>query len=344
MKIGLITYHYSQNYGAVMQTYATCRALKELGHNVEIINIRQEEKRKLRHLVFIPKYLKFNAFMNKYYPTQTPLIHNINELRRLQLDYDCLLVGSDQVWNPLISGDRCLAYFLDFGHKDIKRISYASSFGISSWPESRNYLMKDVYKALHSFDNISVREETGQTLLKNLFKVSSQVVVDPTMLHTDYSEIVDNINETEDIVCYLLNRTEEQLSASRYIGKELNTIPHLITSVYPILGFNYIYPPSIEKWLKYIGGAKLVITDSFHGVVFSLLYRRNFVVFAVDNGKNSRLLDLLNKVGLEGRYFTSLDCLKKSKIYNQAIDYKTVQTIIDKKRKESLDYLRKNLQ
>ena len=77
MKIGLITYHFSQNYGAVMQTYATCRILKELGHDVEIINIRQNEKRKLRHIVFIPKYKEFDRFINRYYPKQTQFFHNI---------------------------------------------------------------------------------------------------------------------------------------------------------------------------------------------------------------------------------------------------------------------------
>lgn len=343
MKIGLITYHYSQNYGAVMQAYATCRVLKELGHEVEIINIRQKEKRKLRHIVFIPKYKLFDAFMNKYYPSQTSLIHDMDDLKKRQFDYDCLLVGSDQVWNPMISGDKCLAYFLDFGNKKMKRLSYASSFGISLWPKEKNYLLQDICKALHSFNNISVRENTGKTLLKTLFKVDSQVVVDPTMLHTDYNEIISDIDETEDIVCYLLNRTKEQLNASRFIGNKLEKTPKLITSVYPILGFNYIYPPSIEKWIEYIGGANLVITDSFHGVVFSLLYKRNFIVFAVNNGKNSRLLDLLKMVGLEKRYFTSLEALKSTDIYKHNIDYSKIIPLIEYQRSQSLDFLKQNL-
>lgn len=340
MKIGLITYHFSQNYGAVMQTYATCRILKELGHDVEIINIRQNEKRKLRHIVFIPKYKEFDRFINRYYPKQTQLFHNIKDLQEYKFDYDCLLVGSDQVWNPMISKEKCLAYFLNFGASQVKRISYASSFGISQWPQNKMYLLSEINKSLKKFSNISVREKTGQQLLKELFNVDSQVVVDPTMLHSDYREIIDDIPKTNDVICYLLNRTQEQLNASRYISQKLGSKAKLLTSVLPIRGFEYVYPPSIENWIKYIGGAKLVITDSFHGVVFSLLYKRNFMVLAVNNGKNSRLLDLLEVVGLKNRYFTNFEELKSSDIYKLDIDYSVILPILESKRKVSLEYLK----
>jgi hypothetical protein len=339
MKVGLITYHYSQNYGAVMQTYATCRILKELGHDVEIINIRQLEKRKLRHVVFIPKYRKFDSFINKYYSHQTSIIHNMQELRSRSFNYNCLLVGSDQVWNPMISLDRCMAYFLDFGNPNMKRISYASSLGISQWPTEKKYLLKDISRALYNFDAISVREKTGQRLLKEIFNLDAQLVVDPTMLHSGYDEIVSDVSQTNNIVCYLLNRTGEQLKASRFIAKQLNEKAQLLTSVYPVCGFEYVYPPSIEEWIKYIAGASLVITDSFHGVVFSLLYKRNFVVFAVNNGKNSRLMDLLELVGLKNRYFTSFEELNKSNIYNYDVDYSQVTPIIERERESSTAYL-----
>lgn len=343
MKIGLITYHYSQNYGAVMQTYATCRALKELGHEVEIVNIRQEEKRKLRHIAFLPKYKWFDRFMERFYPPQTSLVTSLEELKESNFDYDCLLVGSDQVWNPMISGDKCLAYFLFFGNSKMKRISYASSFGISQWPKEKEYLIKDIENALRSFDSVSVREITGQVLLKNVFNVDSQVVVDPTMLHSGYDEIIENIPQSDRVVCYLLNRTQEQLKAARFISKDVGCKARILTSVYPILGLEYVYPPSIENWIKHIGGAKFVITDSFHGAVFSLLYKRNFIVFAVNNGRNSRLLDLLKSVGLENRYFTSLLDLKNSDVYKNDIDYSKVTPLIETQRIESLNFLKNSL-
>ena len=343
MKIGLITYHYSQNYGAVMQTYATCRILKELGHEVEIINIRQTEKRKIRHIVFIPKYRNCDKFMNKFYPRQTQIIHDVNELKQINFDYDCLLVGSDQVWNPMISQDKCMAYFLDFGRQNVLRVSYASSLGVSQWPDEKKYLLEDISRALHNFNAISVREKTGAKILENMFKVKSELVLDPTMLHSGYDEIVNKIDETNNIVCYLLNRTKEQLKASRYVSKQLGKNAQLLTSVYPIRGFKYVYPPSIEDWIRYIAGASLVITDSFHGVVFSLLYKRNFIVIAVNNGKNSRLLDLLKMVGLENRYFTSMKQLEISDIYRKSIDYMQIDVVIKKNKDISLAFLVKSL-
>ena len=103
MKIGLITYHFSVNYGAIMQCYATCRALKELGHEVKIINLRQEEKHGIKHVFSLYKDKTLVRFMNEYYPEQTELYHSYEELKKAELDYACLLVGSDQVWNPFIS-------------------------------------------------------------------------------------------------------------------------------------------------------------------------------------------------------------------------------------------------
>lgn len=203
--------------------------------------------------------------------------------------------------------------------------------------------MEDISRALHNFNAISVREKTGGKILENMFKVKSELVLDPTMLHSGYDEIVNKIDETNNIVCYLLNRTKEQLKASRYVSKQLGKNAQLLTSVYPIRGFKYVYPPSIEDWIRYIAGASLVITDSFHGVVFSLLYKRNFIVIAVNNGKNSRLLDLLKMVGLENRYFTSMKQLEISDIYRKSIDYMQIDVVIKKNKDISLAFLVKSL-
>ena len=92
MKIGLITYHFSVNYGAIMQCYATCRALKELGHEVKIINLRQEEKHGIKHVFSLYKDRTLVRFMNEYYPEQTILYHSYDELKKADLECDCLLV------------------------------------------------------------------------------------------------------------------------------------------------------------------------------------------------------------------------------------------------------------
>ena len=177
MRIGLLTYHHSANYGAVMQSYATCRALKELGHEVEFINFRQDEKRSNSSIIFYFKIKVFDRFMETFYPSETKVIQSMDDLNAIASNYDCLMVGSDQVWNPGISQSKCLAYFLDFGESDIRRISYASSFGISKWPEQYQSLLPSINSSLHRFCSISVREETGKYLLNSLFKLNSQVVL-----------------------------------------------------------------------------------------------------------------------------------------------------------------------
>ena len=343
MKIGLITYHHSVNYGAVMQTYATCRVLRELGHKVEIIDLRQEEKWKFKYLIYALKYIQFARFRNKYYPTKTKFIKDFTTLKNKNFTYDCLLVGSDQVWNPEISKDNYLAYFLDFGPHNINRVSYASSFGISKWPKNRQQEYNNILNAIKRFKAVSVREKTGQEILRQNFNIESNIVIDPTLLHQDYNEITNHIKSNNKIICYLLNRTKEQIKASRHIGKLLNKKPSIITNAIPISGLEYIYPPSIENWIKYIGGANFIITDSFHGLAFSLLYNKEFIVFAVENGKNSRLLDLLTKVGLENRYFTRLEDLLNSNILNEKIDYNKVNSIINQEREKSIIFLKNAL-
>lgn len=99
--------------------------------------------------------------METFYPSETKMIQSMDDLNAIASNYDCLMVGSDQVWNPEISQGKCLAYFLDFGESDIRRISYASSFGISKWPEQYQSLLPSINSSLHKFCSISVREETG---------------------------------------------------------------------------------------------------------------------------------------------------------------------------------------
>lgn len=344
MRIGLLTYHHSANYGAVMQSYATCRALKELGHEVEFLNFQQDEKRSNSSIIFYFKIKAFDRFMTAFYPTETKILQSMDDLNAIASNYECLVVGSDQVWNPEISKNKCLAYFLDFGGADMRRISYASSFGISKWPEQYQSLLPSINSSLHKFCSISVREETGKHLLNSLFKLNSQVVLDPTLLHADYKEITGNIVNNDEVICYLLNRTKLQLEKAIGLSKSLGKTPKMISTIRPTLGFRYVYPPSIETWIKYIAGAKFVITDSFHGLAFSLIYNKQFIVISPNNGKNSRLKDLLKSVGLEDRYFDENDTILYRELQNRKIDYDVVNSKLDTLKEVSWNYLRSALQ
>lgn len=339
MKIGLLTYHHSANYGAMLQSYATAQTLKELGHEVEFINLQQPEKKSPIGFLYFFRNLKYKRFREKYYPPETVKVSTKAELDEVAKKYDCLLVGSDQTWNPQISKDYYYAYFLNFGDKNIKRISYASSFGFSEWPLEIADLKQEVQDSLRKFLALSVRETTGQKLLQEEFGIQAQVVVDPTMLRLGYDEITGNINDNHKLCCYILNRTSEQMDFVRYLGKELGKKPVVLNNILPQKGCKYVYPPSVEKWIRMIGGADIVVTDSFHGAVFSILYRRNFIVVTPRTARISRLVDLLRTLGLENRIFYTVEDLEVAKPWLKPIDYARVNSIIEQKREQSYKYL-----
>ena len=343
MKIGLLTYHHSMNYGAVLQTYATCRALRELGHEVEIIDFRQPEKKSNWSFPFYFKVKAFDRFKEQFYAPCSDYIDSVEELREKDFDYDCLMVGSDQTWNPNISRDKRLAYFLTFGSPDCRRFSFASSLGVSTWPEKYAGDIPIIKQALANFKAISVRETTGQRLLADTFGVKSTVVLDPTLLHADYGEIIDIVKLKNDIICCLLHRPPLQLRKVRELCSAFSEKGKIISTIRPVRGFSYIYPPSLEKWLSYIAGAKFVITDSFHGVAFSLVFQKDFVVITPDIGKNSRLKDIMDTLGLSNRYFYDTDEIDYNTIINSKIDYNEVNELLKKEREKSWNFLKESL-
>lgn len=343
MKIGLLTYHHSCNYGAILQSYATARVLQELGHSVEFINIQQPERKSIIGWAYYFRQKHFNRFMAKNYPRETSLIKTVEDLKSLKIDYDCIMVGSDQTWNPIISKDKYQAYFLNFGPSDIKRLSYASSFGFDYWPESFNSIKEDVYEYLKRFDSISVRETSAAKLLKDEFNLDSTVVADPTMLLSSYEDIVGIVKPHNNIVCYFLNRTNEQFEFARRLGKEQGKKPVLLNSILPTRGFSYLYPPSIEKWIQGIGGADCVVTDSFHGVVFSILQNTNFIVVAPNVSRMCRLYDLMKTLGIENRYFTGANKAFESKVWEKPINWDEINKRVLSMRIESLNFLKNNL-
>lgn len=339
MKIGLLTYHHSRNYGAVLQSYATARKLEELGHTVTFINLQQYEPKKLGQILFYPKNRAFDKFMETYYPGETEFIASYSQLKSIHLDFDALVVGSDQTWNPLISKNDCLAYFLDFGSEKMLRLSYASSFGLHEWP-SEGVDTSAVASALGKFNGLSVRESSGQDILEKTFGLKSTLVVDPTLLLDSYDEISGPIEDNGRVICYLLRRTPVELQVARAAAASLGDKPTIISNIYPFKGFKYIYPPSIEDWIRLIGGARCVVTDSFHGLVFSLIYHRQFVVVTDDVRRNGRLKDLLSLVGLENRYFSTLEEFEESDVLQQEIDYERVDQILARHRSTSIEFLK----
>lgn len=351
MKVALITIWHCGNYGAEMQAYATVKALQRLGHEVEVIDYRlYEHSNTLRSQLGLlmrsvtPSEIIFKKFWRRCIPSGRHY-KNLSQLRECPPQADVYMVGSDQVWNEDIVGRRIAAYLLDFGSESVKRISYASSIGISTWSFS-NQFSDFMAHQLHKFSAISCREKTGANLLEKHLGLNVQNVLDPTLLHQEYKEITGNIEETNTLAYYPLSKNDTMsMCFCQDLANKLNL---KLVNANPCTFIPFISVAwrrnSVKQWLRTLGSAQLVVTGSFHGLAFSLIYHRQFII--INNGKqgrNSRISDLLDYIGLSHRLFTSVEAAMNSDVWNERIDYAVVDEKIEKARGDSLNYLKETL-
>lgn len=342
MKIAVITYHYSNNKGAVMQTYGLCKFLRGHGYDIELIDIRQKESTTsllIKAVKFFVVGYRMKKDMNQFYPSLTRRYETLEALRKDPPKADCYIVGSDQVWNPNISGGLMMAYFLDFGTSDVRRISYASSFGLSKWIISDKRVNNRISELFKSYSALSVREKEGKELCEKEFGITPQVVLDPTFLNEDYDEFTAGVKCKNLIVCYKINKTEDFWKFAPEVKKKLNAPMTILNYNFPKKGYRYCFPPSLKFWMKAIASAKFVLTDSFHGVAFSIINRRNFCVILNHNGRDSRIINIINEFGLQCRLFNTVEEMLQSDKWMEPINYSLYEDVISERVKFSQQYL-----
>lgn len=338
-KVNLLTIHFGNSYGAVMQTYATCKLLEEAGHTVTVINLTVPQ-RKISKLS--PQYIKsaireytFNKFKKKCFSPMTQEGYSINECRIPDADYT--VVGSDQVWNRDITGRFGKAFFLDFVNSKQKRISLSSSFGKSVWNEDKGYT-EEVKQELEKFVALSVREHTAVDILRDTFGLESVQLLDPTLGYGKFEHLILNNKPSEQIFPFLLNTSKEAIKRAELIAKET------ATPIFKHSSYTATFANSPRHWLTNIHNAKFVITDSFHGLALSIIYHKNFFVFCADPKKFTRLQSLLQLIGHEERFVTSEeDFLKRKEQLMQPIDYTRVDAILKKEQEKYREFIQKNI-
>lgn len=345
MKIALLTIWHVENYGAELQTYATVKALKQLNFDVEVIDFRLSDESKKSLLgriasviqIVSPLKFKFNRFWKKYIPSSRRY-KTSSDLMENPPIADIYMVGSDQVWNPDITQTRAKNYFLNFGSREIKRVSYASSFGVSEWMHADLY--EDVKSLLMNFDHVTCREDLGVKLLRNQFGVDAINVVDPTLLFVSYPEFVELPKEKNNLVFYPLSEDSglEILSQKVAAILDLNIVNN--NKVSKLFGRTVWNRNSIEEWVKNIAESKFVITRSFHGLIFSLLYNKQFALLKIRNGRNSRVENLLGKIGLEDRMYDTPEALLNDEPWKRQIDYSVVNSRVANLREQSWNVLK----
>jgi hypothetical protein len=192
-KINLLTLHYASNNGSFLQSYCTCEILKECGHDVTVINLQAKSTvlgkyKSLRTYLYLPRYFIFWLYRKlKFSAKETRLMFDINKQYIPKADYT--IVGSDQVWNMDLIKRKKMPYFLDFVDDNSKKISLSSSFGKKEWECSADLTQK-VTLLLKQFEAISVREESGIDICRDIFAVKATCVVDPTLAYGDFSKLI----------------------------------------------------------------------------------------------------------------------------------------------------------
>lgn len=353
MKIGIITQPLEDNYGGILQNWALQQYIFSLGHNPITIDyglkygwlryflsccktIVCRLKGNKRIFPHRPRYGRYcSKYTSDFIHNNIVKTHPVRDLSYIILkkyNIDTIVVGSDQIWRPKYSShveDGFLEFANDFKGK---RIAYAVSFGVDNWEYSSEQTEK-CKSLVKKFDAISVREESGIKLCKTYLNIENvATVLDPTLLLSvdKYINLCKNIDISNNrfIAVYCIDITEERQIIINNVSKKLG-IPFRIFSA------NRNIKLTIEEWLAMFRDAEFVITDSFHGTVFSIIFQKPFYTMVNAERGRSRFESLLSKIGLTDRM--SQNCI------DSTINWKQVNDCLCLLNNNSVKFLSENL-
>lgn len=379
-KTAILTQPLHDNYGGLLQAYALKETLKSLGHSPLVVNrhgaganpfrrtLSKLKNTLLNRPVRPNQYLndrqkaviseKTIGFRTQYIPELSSLITSQRGMKSLLTQgIGAYVVGSDQCWRPRYSP--CISnYFLDFAKESqgIKRIAYAASFGTAEWEfnEADTLECKNLLKL---FDAISVREDDGVALVQNhLGRADAIHVLDPTMLlpTSAYDRITADQkvpDSSGNLKVYVLDKNAEKeefirQAASRLQLETFEVMPERRLQQEKVTDDNlelFKYPcPS--QWLKGFQDAEFVITDSFHGTVFSILYNKPFIALGNERRGMSRFTSLLKMFGLQDRLVLDLKADGATELLEQSVDWQQVNEILGREREKAMNFLKDNLE
>jgi len=359
MKIAILTLPLHKNIGGILQLYALLAYLKNNGHEVLVIN-RGFNKAKtsvggvLNNVIIQPLIaFNINKFIGKYIVPKTKKIDASEQLSIVnELGIKTVIVGSDQVWRIDYVPDWYKDYFLEFVRsKDIKKISYAASFGSHEWnyPDS---ITNEVKALLQDFSAISAREKSGVNICKNIFGIDKvEHVLDPTLLleKNDYLKLLESKKNKKHngILTYFLDLDEKKENISRFVSNELNLCFFSVNvertfSKKEIFQLHKCIHPSIENWISGFNQCEFVITDSFHGVVFAIIFEKPFIAIANEKRGIDRFISLLDIIGLRRRLVFDFEGITKELVH-ESIDFNEVNRALSICKNESKNYLLSNI-
>lgn len=323
MKVGIITFHASHNYGSMLQAYALQQTVLSLGHRCEIIDLRTDVQKKvyqpflmqkgwikkikaLRYpflaMADVRKYKMFEDFMRQRYILTTELYTSVEELKNADFDFDCYISGSDQIWNTSCV-DFSTAYFLDFVCHG-KRIAYAPSMGAIPREQVEHGFDSFISDCLSKYSAISVREEDTAMRVREITECDVKITVDPTLLlsPSTWLEIAgpQPLIKGNYVLLYAPwyeNYQELYEQAATFAEKNNITVVCTIPSAYNKWRRNKYFEYHIAvgplEFLNLIKFSQYVLSGSFHAIVFSLIFGKSFYAYkGMDDGRISQILKL----------------------------------------------------
>ena len=363
MKIGILTQPLQYNYGGLLQNYALQTVLKEAGNECVTLDwqnvyIKPSATKFQKRVALLKHYIKclinkcpapkttFDAFKDNYI-NSTPKIFNSRGFAKAakSTEIEAIVVGSDQCWRPIYCFPFLKQMFASFASSKIKKYAYAASFGTDNW-EFSDRDTRVASKLVKEFEYVSVRESSAIELCKTHLGVEATLVLDPTMLLTSeqYTAIVEQAHtpvSPGDFYYYILDSTPEKALMLDCISKEYNLQPFYVERIQQRPD-NYVgesVAPSVLSWIRGFMDAKMVIVDSFHGMVFSIIFNKPFWVIANKERGVARFESLLKLFGLEDRIITDYQTVD----FNKEIDWSMVNGKLKQLRNISKMFLLSNL-
>lgn len=375
MKAGILTFHYAHHYGAQLQAFALMRAVSGLGVDCEVINyIRQDTiegsslfkkgisvRAALSNANTLMNYRslkrrhgRFNSFVYDEMRLSEKFYRSFEELEKDPPEYDIYICGSDQIWNPFIFEEKTFdpAFFADFARSG-RRVAYAPSFGVSFIPEDKRELLKNY---VNKFDCLSVREKQGENIIREIAGREARTVLDPTLLPNggDWGAVAaEPVFEEPYILCYFITDARKYGNFVRALSEKYK-LP-----VVSLCGSRRVVPETRytvldagpKEFLALFENASVVCTDSFHGTVFSINFKKEFLCFEssqrAEKSVNSRLYNILERLGLISQLYSSSTDMDEfaGRIGEKAgpVDYARVESILSDEREQSLQYLKESL-
>ena len=356
--------HRPLNVGCALQAYATCRIFSNLGLSPQVIDYIYPNSNKIRiplskrlltyANIFLGNVLTRGAFarrnrrFNDFIACNLPLTRKYNsydELKNTPPSFDIYCTGSDQIWNPFfIQGDD--SFLGSFVPKGGKLISFASSFGLDSFPmEYAEMFMKHFSR----FSSISVRESDGCKILRNVFQIRATQVLDPTLVlnASDWDTLTLSPPPSTTGEGYILiygipfqdaRMEKTAIVLAKQTGKKIIRIHGRPWNIFNTK-MKYMFDIGPVEFLSYIKNADLILTSSFHGTAFSINFGRPFLSFASPMSSDTRIADLLKILALEKHLIDSAHPTLSSSVFD-ASDVKSSLGALNEMRKKSIRYLR----